>query len=520
MASRVAAALAPLGALGANAATALALYEAPAQLPLGPAFPTACIVERTVGDRRLGTHVLAGLELLLPLLLDVDALERAGGAAALAAAFPPARPREASSASSSGPAAWEAVPTAAFISDHTMAEAMAFAAGEPPDAAAGLCWAGLRRDASTLASLARPASPGHAALAAAQRVPLARAAEGPGAAIGSESEGFPLQYTREGPRPMAEAWRPHWRRACAEAAAALAAVEKRGACSSSSSSGGIGGESGSSASSVLAYAFARLGADAGAVAAGLHSAGVSWGTYQDAMTRRDLGAWHCNAHTNNFVLVAEEVGEEDGEGREESGNGVPQQQQLLAALDLDMAFDAAGFVDLSRRLASVGEVTSDGAGGMAEPERAFHSSSVGAPPAAFERLLHFEACNLMEVLAGADASTGVPAVAMAAVEAGLPPLLRAARSALYDTMVLAYLREYNAGRRRLRQLPGEQLQRAAEAEGAATPAAAAAEALEDEAAAEEAQFPPSAVPPFDRLLHRAAHAVLRLAIIVMADFAA
>jgi glutamyl-tRNA reductase len=58
------------------------------------------------------------------------------------------------------------------------------------------------------------------------------------------------------------------------------------------------------------------------------------------------------------------------------------------------------------------------------------------------------------------------------------------------------------------------------ATSAATPAAAAADALEDEAAAEEAQFPPSAVPPFDRLLHRAAHAVLRLAIIVMADFAA
>ena len=31
-------------------------------------FPKCCIVHKTLGDRRLGTHILAGLDLLLPLV--------------------------------------------------------------------------------------------------------------------------------------------------------------------------------------------------------------------------------------------------------------------------------------------------------------------------------------------------------------------------------------------------------------------------------------------------------------------
>ena len=64
------------------------VYDAPNQ-PLGAAFPPACIVETTLGDRRFGTHVLAGIELLLDRLLDDSAID----VPALLALFPEARPR-------------------------------------------------------------------------------------------------------------------------------------------------------------------------------------------------------------------------------------------------------------------------------------------------------------------------------------------------------------------------------------------------------------------------------------------
>lgn len=38
---------------------------------------------------------------------------------------------------------------------------------------------------------------------------------------------------------------------------------------------------------------------------GLHQEHISWGTFQDAMCRRDLDEWHCNAHANNLVLLPE-----------------------------------------------------------------------------------------------------------------------------------------------------------------------------------------------------------------------
>ena len=49
-----------------------------------------CIIAETFGDRRLGTHVLGGLELLLPLLVDSKQLET--DPVALASLFPAARP--------------------------------------------------------------------------------------------------------------------------------------------------------------------------------------------------------------------------------------------------------------------------------------------------------------------------------------------------------------------------------------------------------------------------------------------
>lgn len=79
--------LEPRGILGGNSAYGMYLYGAPNQ-PFGPDVSVpACVVCTTRGERRLGSHVLAGLELLLPQLLDTAALDTRE----LLAAFPPAR---------------------------------------------------------------------------------------------------------------------------------------------------------------------------------------------------------------------------------------------------------------------------------------------------------------------------------------------------------------------------------------------------------------------------------------------
>ena len=69
---------------------------------------------------------------------------------------------------------------------------------------------------------------------------------------------------------------------------------------------------------------ARVGYEAGRLLRLLHAAHLSWGTYRDAL------AQHCNAHPNNYVVVA-------------PGGGQEQEQpprQWLAPLDFDMAFAA------------------------------------------------------------------------------------------------------------------------------------------------------------------------------------
>ncbi len=51
---RVVEAMHKTASLGTNGAIGLALYDGAEQMPLGPHFPTACIIESTLGDRRLG----------------------------------------------------------------------------------------------------------------------------------------------------------------------------------------------------------------------------------------------------------------------------------------------------------------------------------------------------------------------------------------------------------------------------------------------------------------------------------
>ena len=237
--ARVMSALAPLGAVGANQPVAFANYSDSEQLPFGEAIQTSCIIERTLGDRRLGSHVLSGLELLLPLLIDGPRLD----VDALRSAFPAARPRDADAV----------VDTAAFVADHVLGATYARTAdadtvasfGLQPiyDGGAGLEFNGVPRDATTLASLsAAPAAA--AALRAAERAPSAAAAP-------------PAQYTVAGPREMTAQWAELWRRCCDEFRAALATVPPT--------------------RSLLAYVYARLGADAGACIRGLHNAGINWG---------------------------------------------------------------------------------------------------------------------------------------------------------------------------------------------------------------------------------------------------
>jgi hypothetical protein len=92
------------------------LYSGAAELPFGPGIPTACIVERCLGDRRLRTHVLAGLDHLLPLIINVEKLDHE----VLLRAFPQDRPLRDAHALPSDPQQYENLPssTQVFISDH------------------------------------------------------------------------------------------------------------------------------------------------------------------------------------------------------------------------------------------------------------------------------------------------------------------------------------------------------------------------------------------------------------------
>ncbi len=190
-------------------------------------MPVACIVERTLGDRRLGSHVLAGLELLFPLILNASAVDTA----AVLAAFPASRPRDGDAP----------VPTAEFIFDHVLA--------------ASLDWAGLSglefyrptsgetcvaRDASTLANLCTTASAASAAIRAAETAPSAAAPP-------------PQQLTNQECSPtlrdMPSSWSSLWARCCDEFSVAITRIPP--------------------GRSLLAYLFSRLGADTGTCIRGM-----------------------------------------------------------------------------------------------------------------------------------------------------------------------------------------------------------------------------------------------------------
>ena len=160
--------------------------------------------------------------------------------------------------------------------------------------------------------------------------------------------------------------------------------------------------------SVLAYLFSRLGFECGSFLSSLHNVcNVSWGTYQDAMCHP--AQWHCNAHINNMVILSP------------ASSNV---QSYLGYLDLDMAFDAKSYVEI-------------------DPKKGVERlGEVGKDPDTFKNtLLVFEHVNFMECLAGSDSNMGVPVIAQEHIER-YSDSLKTAMSYLYDIMMQGYLRGY------------------------------------------------------------------------------
>jgi hypothetical protein len=386
------------GVISANVPVAYALYG-PSLSPF-PSLPDArptCVIAETVGDRRLGTHVLAGLELLLSALI----LENKVDSQLLLQAFPIDRPGRESEKLE------EIIDTGAFMTDYMLGTSLQ---GGERDGR-GLMWPSTPRDHTTLAFM------GAKDFALPERSPATGV--------------YPPQWTNAGPIAMPSKWQRVWDDTCTRLQGLLDTLRRKTSQDNTT---------------VLAYTYSRIGFDAGRVLRGLHQCGLSWGTYQDEMCRREWDEWHCNAHANNFVIIPEGYAATATESDTQAPQGT-----LLSFLDLDMAFSRESFL------------SEDG--------------TVGVAGAAFDQILWREHVSLMEVLAGSDSSTGVPQIAKSAVASSRGGVVPAIQTSLYDTLILGYLAAYRGG-----QVEAPML--------------------------------------FDADLHAAAHCVLRLAIILMADFVA
>jgi len=217
----------------------------------------------------------------------------------------------------------------------------------------------------------------------AQLVDLAGMMDEEGAACESEPS------SKDFPADADERWRPLWN----ANATALAAYF-----------------SGKSAVPLLGYLCWRVGWECGTIVAALHKAKLSWGTYRDLMGN------HCNAHTNNLVLMPEAT---------KGANGA-----FLAPLDLDMAFSKAAFIysNPAARKAAEATISKDVLETLVK-KKYFRQD--------FESLLRQESQGMMQTLAGDDeATSGVT------VFVDLPPSLEVVRTAMYDTMAKAYLAAY------------------------------------------------------------------------------
>lgn len=187
----------------------------------------------------------------------------------------------------------------------------------------------------------------------------------------ADSTAPPNQYVNAGAQPMDQKWHAQWKTICSTLASKIQNCHDKGdsaAARAASGSGGGGGGGGGTSSAgaandtgsastaessapaaeaahdALSYLFSRIGFDCGRVARGLHANRVSWGTYQDEMCRRDFGEFHCNAHSNNVVLLEEDVCTTAGDTGAGAAAAGERREAFLGYLDLDMAFDEATFV--------------------------------------------------------------------------------------------------------------------------------------------------------------------------------
>lgn len=267
--------------VSANSSVGYMKYSDPSQLPCGASVPTTCILEKTIGDRRFGTHVLAGLELLLPYLIAEDCMSEEN----LLSFFPSRRPdKELNDLS-------KIVPTGPFISDYTLGTSQS---GHDRDSK-GLCWPEIPRDKSSLANMANDN----------RAIPL------------KLPSSYPPQWTREGPREMSPDWRMIWDNVVLKLQHILKSTGQQDDTHHNPTND-------HHLSLLLNYLFSRCGFDCGSILSKMHSNRISWGTYQDSMCRIDFDEWHCNAHVNNLVVIPPHLSHST--------------HSILSFLDVDMAY--------------------------------------------------------------------------------------------------------------------------------------------------------------------------------------
>jgi hypothetical protein len=151
-------------------------------------------------------------------------------------------------------------------------------------------------------------------------------------------------------------------------------------------------------SRLLGLLYARLGRECGVAMRALRAGGVCWGSF------RDLGGMHCNAHGNNFALVAPTA----------------PTSPLLAPLDFDFAFELAPALEAAERL-------------TVAPGSAAVDTNTPRLPAQLQDWFDTEPVALAMDLAGARTTSGTKNDHV--VDARVAAL----RWALRDTMVRAYL---------------------------------------------------------------------------------
>ena len=348
-------------------------YSGVEQLPFGhenvDMFQTACIIERTIGDRRLHTHLLSGLFLLFSSMIDTTciSIESASNL------FPEQRPKE--DGSNDSP-----VSTANFIEDSLLLASYRFVGAD--------------------VSICEGKSNGFVWSEPRNRLSLANAKDFD---FHEMVPRFPQKQWRTKPNAsneeeevaMDERWKFKWNQISHRLRKKLKRIRQTG-----------------KKGSVLPYLFSRLGYDCGRFVSVLHNhSKTSWGTYQDSLCHE--GQWHCNAHSNNMVVL----------DPRETASLENECHAFLGYVDLDMAFSRDEYVNLKE-------------GGM-----------VGIGEKAFDALLEYEHLNFKATLTGLSNSSGLRSPQILENEEKMwgkekYKILKLLRTALYDTMVLSYQDAY------------------------------------------------------------------------------